>query len=419
MIINNFPGGYNTLPSVSSSDNNKILSVANGAWTASTITGSDIQVSSTDSTKINEAIDSNSQEISKIKDFPSLGSFSSVAELESILNTALSTMDTYSCYSFRITASANISPFENTFIYHATLHKNVNSNYSYVIFYPNANAYPITGFRLTSSNWTFQRLVLNSELSSAMSKSEETMAIVATGNTHVYIAAGQYVYVKKHTTLADGLYVAISSINANDTLSTSNLSIVPDGGFNSLNGRLKIEEVSDWHNFVPKTGYPNRRYGYSSSSSVLNAPLTGNNTFFGWCEGWSTYYVVHLVVHYANSSQNQCAEYNCYYMNGTWTNWVRVSAYPTKHYSLANNESCEFTMTNYGSVKLTIIGYDDSSSGEILLRRDTSVLRQVNIKSVPTATITMDTDGKVTVTCNYQYGFIVKVEQVSLTTTFS
>ena len=58
MIINNFPGGYNTLPDVSASDNGKILSVTNGDWSASSVTGADIPISTTDSTKVNSAINS-------------------------------------------------------------------------------------------------------------------------------------------------------------------------------------------------------------------------------------------------------------------------------------------------------------------------------------------------------------------------
>ena len=61
----------------------------------------------------------------------------------------------------------------------------------------------------------------------------EALAIVANGNTHIAITAEQYVYVKNHGTLAEGLYKAKSNISANATLSTSNLTAVSNGGLNA------------------------------------------------------------------------------------------------------------------------------------------------------------------------------------------
>ena len=64
------------------------------------------------------------------------------------------------------------------------------------------------------------------------------MAIVATGNAHDAIAAGQFVYVMNHDTLDDGLYAADSALAANATLSSSNLTAVSGGGLNALNSNL-------------------------------------------------------------------------------------------------------------------------------------------------------------------------------------
>lgn len=60
------------------------------------------------------------------------------------------------------------------------------------------------------------------------------MAIVSTGNTHSAISAGQFVYVRNHGTLAEGLYTANSAITSNAILSSSNLTAVSGGGFNAL-----------------------------------------------------------------------------------------------------------------------------------------------------------------------------------------
>ena len=66
----------------------------------------------------------------------------------------------------------------------------------------------------------------------------DALAIIANGNTHAAITSGQFVYVRKHGTLADGLYVASSNISANATLSGSNLTADPSGGLNAINARI-------------------------------------------------------------------------------------------------------------------------------------------------------------------------------------
>jgi len=67
---------------------------------------------------------------------------------------------------------------------------------------------------------------------------EGSIAIVSTGNVHVAISAGQYVYIKGHDTLSDGLYTADSALAANATLSSSNVTAVSGGGLNSLSNHI-------------------------------------------------------------------------------------------------------------------------------------------------------------------------------------
>lgn len=83
--------------------------------------------------------------------------------------------------------------------------------------------------------------VINNDMAiidQAVNGVQDGLAIVANGNTHVAISAGQFVYVRNHTTLTEGLYVASSNIAANATLSTSNLTADSAGGLNALNGKL-------------------------------------------------------------------------------------------------------------------------------------------------------------------------------------
>ena len=66
----------------------------------------------------------------------------------------------------------------------------------------------------------------------------ESIAIVANGNTHGAITSGQYVYVRGHATLAEGLYTAKSAIAVNETLSGANLTAVSGGGLNKVHAEL-------------------------------------------------------------------------------------------------------------------------------------------------------------------------------------
>lgn len=64
------------------------------------------------------------------------------------------------------------------------------------------------------------------------------LGILANGNTHAAVTSGQFVYVKNHQTLPQGLYQATTNIAANGTLSTSNLTADPKGGLNTLNEQI-------------------------------------------------------------------------------------------------------------------------------------------------------------------------------------
>lgn len=72
------------------------------------------------------------------------------------------------------------------------------------------------------------------------------LAIVSDNNTHAAITAGQYVYVRNHGSLAEGLYVASANIAANGTLSGSNLTADSSGGLNSLNSNLEKVKYEDF-----------------------------------------------------------------------------------------------------------------------------------------------------------------------------
>lgn len=72
----------------------------------------------------------------------------------------------------------------------------------------------------------------------AIASTDNAIAIVSNNNTHVAIASGQFVYVRGHSTLSEGLYMANSNIAENASLSASNLTAVAGGGLNALNNDI-------------------------------------------------------------------------------------------------------------------------------------------------------------------------------------
>ena len=78
------------------------------------------------------------------------------------------------------------------------------------------------------------------------------LGVLADGNTHAAITSGQFVYVKNHQTLPQGLYQATTNIAANGTLSTSNLTADPKGGLNTLSEQIvnKQDKIT-WESYDP------------------------------------------------------------------------------------------------------------------------------------------------------------------------
>ena len=97
------------------------------------------------------------------------------------------------------------------------------------------------------------------------------LAIVCNGNTHAAIESGQFAYVKNHGTLAEGLYRnnTGSTIAANATLSSSNLTADSSGGLNTvydaLNSKIGKYDCSDSSVDVDTLG---TGFVYAGSSSA-------------------------------------------------------------------------------------------------------------------------------------------------------
>lgn len=105
----------------------------------------------------------------------------------------------------------------------------------------------------------------------AIANVQDGLAIVANGNTHAAIASGQFVYVKNHGSLAEGLYRATAAIGTNATLSTSNLTADSAGGLNAL--KADVDSLNS--KIAQKTGSLTSFGGYTTTSN-LNIRQVGN-----------------------------------------------------------------------------------------------------------------------------------------------
>ena len=94
---------------------------------------------------------------------------------------------------------------------------------------------------------------LLSEAQTGLPAVESSIAIVANGNTAPQnIPANYYVYVKNHSTLAEGLYYnkSGSTIASGTTLTSTNLGAVSNGGLNALKSAVTKQAVT----ITPNTG---------------------------------------------------------------------------------------------------------------------------------------------------------------------
>jgi hypothetical protein len=142
------------------------------------------------------------------------------------------------------------------------------------------------------------------------------LAIIANGNTHAAIAAGEFVFVRNHGSLATGLYKATTAIAANGALSSSNLAADSKGGLNSLSdqigNQIGVLQVQEGLIYGHKQYFPAYVGDYAVSFNVIS----GTNSAF--------FYIYLSVSSNGNVTKNN--EYCC--LNGvspTATNHCTVS----------------------------------------------------------------------------------------------
>ena len=111
---------------------------------------------------------------------------------------------------------------------------------------------------------------------------ESGLAVVANGNTHSAITKGQYVYIKNHLSLADGLYTANDNIDTNGALSGK--VTAASGGLNALKSNVDTLNSKftafQMHYLNKSTDDLDNLYNTSDSGlyvtggSTLNAPVS-------------------------------------------------------------------------------------------------------------------------------------------------
>ena len=105
--------------------------------------------------------------------------------------------------------------------------------------------------------------------SQAIAKVQNGLAYIV-GNTNTTggtLAVGQFVYVKGHSTIAEGLRTVTASISANGNITTSNTSACSEGGLNALNSNInsKLRTLTSLFEF---TGTSAQQISVSGSKNI-------------------------------------------------------------------------------------------------------------------------------------------------------
>lgn len=111
---------------------------------------------------------------------------------------------------------------------------------------------------------------------------EDAIAIVANNNTHGAISSGQFVYVKNHSTLTEGLYKANTNIAANATLSSTNLDADTAGGLNALTSNIatlnsKLTPVDITSQCTIDSNKISNAYVYTVGKTIIISLVTKTN----------------------------------------------------------------------------------------------------------------------------------------------
>lgn len=145
----------------------------------------DINGLSTFKTKLRESIVS----------YPSVGSVSSLEQLQTLLSAKLATMDNYTWCSlrFNVAEGANFDVFVSRVVYYCTLYRGGTYNqvpsYAHVMIYPNVATYIISGYIGDASDgatWQFKRLARQDSVDTLQTKIDNAVSLDDLGSISNY-----------------------------------------------------------------------------------------------------------------------------------------------------------------------------------------------------------------------------------------
>lgn len=152
---------------------------------------------------------------------------STLEELETGLDTLASSMELGEVTAIKIVTTyfSLDEVFYSGVTYQGYMHKMASSTFSCFL---SSNGYGSSFVIGRSTNgWNFNKTV--GYLDSSFKATRSAIAIIADGNTHIAVSTGEYLYIKNHNSLSEGLYIATASIAQNGTLSSSNVTAITRG----------------------------------------------------------------------------------------------------------------------------------------------------------------------------------------------
>ena len=174
-------------------------------------------------------------------------------------------------------------------------------------------------------------------------------AVISNNNTHAALSAGQYVYIRNHGSLSEGLYTANSALAANATLTSSNVTAVSGGlggAVSSLSNRITSQSLSNVDLNSINT------QGHYSIASPVNPPASSSycqlyvlETGFTWI--LQVFITVGEIYYRAKANSSS-----------TWNPWVRV----------VNDTDTSVTSTSLPSVLPTVIRNASTATVEFALQ---------------------------------------------------
>jgi hypothetical protein len=105
-----------------------------------------------------------------------------------------------------------------------------------------------------------------------------------TNTTGSTLAIGTFVYVKGHSTIAEGLRKVTVSISANGSITTNNTEACTEGGLNALNSKIDNNSIGIT-DYISTTHEKSGKYAISGKIVCLSIEIT----LTGNVNAWSTF----------------------------------------------------------------------------------------------------------------------------------